>query len=86
MTVEDLYKITPVGNIIKGTITQHLPFGFFLNIGINEARGLVLIPTWHQKFPHYPFPTIGTEVEGIVLDIVESSMLEVRILPIFIHS
>jgi ribosomal protein S1 len=79
--IEHIRLKYPIDMIIIGVVTFHAPFGFFLNIGIEGVRGLVQIPTWHNFSNNQPFPAIGVQVEGKILDIVESSEIEIRVLP-----
>jgi hypothetical protein len=80
--IEDIAIKFPKSTKVIGIVSYHAPFGFFLDIGIENVRGLVQTPTWYKVFPNRLFPNIGEKLEGEVLDIVDSSEIEIRILPI----
>lgn len=57
----------PVGARVRGTVTHHFPFGFFVDLG--GARGLVQIVDFMDdvRVTVDLYPPVGSEIETVVL-------------------
>jgi ribosomal protein S1 len=56
------------GQLVSGVVTEHRPFGFFVDVG-EEELGVALI-TMLEDEPRSPdpvFPAVGSRVEGVFL-------------------
>ncbi len=69
----------PVGRRVRGVVTRHCPFGFFVDLGVPVALGLVQITDFADEGQVTPerFPRIGAPVEAVVLGHTEESRKQV---------
>jgi ribosomal protein S1 len=66
---EEAKKRFPVGARVRGIVTQHQPFGIFVDLNDPVALGLVQITELLDKERVTPeqFPPIGASIEAVVL-------------------
>lgn len=66
---EEAKKRFPVGARVCGIVTQHQPFGIFVDLDDPEALGLVQIIDFLDKGRMTPeqYPPIGASIEAVVL-------------------
>ena len=62
-------KRFPVGGRVRGTVTEHQPFGIFVDIDDPNVTGLVQITDFLDEGTMTPerYPAIGTSIDAIVL-------------------
>jgi predicted RNA-binding protein with RPS1 domain len=58
--------------LIRGTVTRHEPYGFYVDIG-SESDGLVVITMVvdDPSDPNPPFPSVGTVIDAVLLGYTE---------------
>ena len=67
--VAELRRRFPEGSIVRGVVKHHAPFGFFVDLGVPEADGLVRIVDVKDEPPVSPandYPPVGSEVDAYV--------------------
>ena len=54
---------------MRGVVTQHCPFGIFVDLGDPGALGLVQIPEFRDEGRMTPqqYPPVGSTIEAVVL-------------------
>ena len=68
VTWDELKSILSVGEKIRGTISQHEPYGVFVNIGYGYD-GLIQITDFKDNGVMTPeeYPAIGEEIQAVIL-------------------
>jgi ribosomal protein S1 len=66
---DEAKKRFPVGARVHGIVTQHCPFGIFVDLGDPVVKGLVEIPEFLDEGRMTPeqFPPVGAAVEAVVI-------------------
>lgn len=66
---DEAKKRFPVGVCVNGIVTQHCPFGVFVDLGDPVATGLIQIVDFRDGGRMTPdqYPPVGTAIEAIVL-------------------
>lgn len=69
----------PVGTRVRGTVTQHVPFGIFLDLG--GATGVVLIVDFvdEGRMTVEQYPPISSSIEAVVIWHVERPQPQIRL-------
>jgi ribosomal protein S1 len=67
-----LKKIMTIGEIVKGQVTRHAPYGVFVDLGI-PFEGLIQITDFKDQGIMSPqeYPPVGQEIEAVVLGFKE---------------
>lgn len=71
---ESLRQSLPVGAMLRGIVTRHLPFGIFVDIDGIPFTGLVQITDFKDsgKMTVEEYPPVGSVIVGIVLGFMDS--------------
>ena len=69
----------PVGTKVSGVVTQHRPFGIFVDLGDPVALGLVQITEFLDsgRMTSEQYPPVGTTIEAVVLGHTEEERKQV---------
>jgi ribosomal protein S1 len=68
-SAKDAQQRYPLGLRVRGIVTDHRPFGVFVDLGDPRAVGLVQIIDFVDDGRMTPnqFPTAGTSIEAVVI-------------------
>jgi ribosomal protein S1 len=71
---EEAKERFPVGARVRGTVTEHCPFGVFVDLGDPVAQGLVEITNFLDEGRMTPdrYPPVGASIEAVVLGHADS--------------
>jgi ribosomal protein S1 len=79
----------PIGTFVRGKVTQHKPFGIFLDIGETGVKGLIRIVDFVDvgEMREELYPPIGATVGGIVYENSdkENAQINLSAKPSIIH-
>jgi ribosomal protein S1 len=66
---EEAQQRFPTGMLVTGTVSQHHPFGIFVDLGDPVALGLVQITEFrdHGRMTPDLYPPIGETIRAVVL-------------------
>jgi ribosomal protein S1 len=85
-TIQSKY---PIGQLIQGTVVQHMPFGVFIDIGESGVLGLVRIVDFLDEGRMTPdrYPEVGKRVAAIVYEYgrVEDPQIHLNAKPSALH-
>ncbi len=78
-TLDDAKRRFPVGTRVRGIVTQHCPFGVFVNLGDPVATGLIQVTEFLDEGRMTPdqYPAVGATIDAVVLGHTEDQRKQV---------
>src|SRR4051794_27883897 len=66
---EEIKHRFPKGRVVTGTVSEHHPFGLFVDLGDPAAKGLVQITVFADEGRMTPehYPPVGMSITALVL-------------------